>query len=222
MLAGMLVLSLLAHGALLLSLQTPAPIPAAEHVLHTRIIHHGEPSAAAQTVVPAPPPAAPITPPQPVIHSARGPLATSSHTASQPTPQSKPASPPQQQQPVLAHAPAPPAPADKRPAATSDSAAGSEASLDPELLRLLYAAIDHHKRYPLSALRMGREGTTRVGFRLNPDGGIEHLQLSASSGHRALDGAALRAVAGISPFRKAAHYLSTAQDFQINVMFRVN
>ncbi len=91
-----------------------------------------------------------------------------------------------------------------------------------ELVALLHAAIDQHKRYPQSALSMGREGAARVDFRLRPDGHIEDMNIGVSSGVRALDQAAFRAVQAIAPFTHAGRYLDSAQRFQVDVVFRIN
>lgn len=92
----------------------------------------------------------------------------------------------------------------------------------PELVSLLHAAIDRHKRYPQSALSMGREGSTRVDFRLRPDGHIDDVNIGVSSGVRALDQAAFRAVLAIAPFTHAGRYLDSTQRFQVDVVFRLN
>lgn len=110
------------------------------------------------------------------------------------------------------------APAASGGAADSDAAAAGW----PELMALLHAAIDRHKRYPQSALSMGREGSARVDFRLRPDGHIDDVNIGVSSGVRALDLAAYRAVQGITPFRHADRYLDSAQRFQVDVVFRIN
>jgi TonB family protein len=91
-----------------------------------------------------------------------------------------------------------------------------------ELMALLHAAIDRNKRYPQSALRMGREGSTRVDFNLGPDGRIEVLNIGNSSGVHALDIAATRAVQNIAPFPMADRYLDRTQRFQVDVVFQIN
>lgn len=103
--------------------------------------------------------------------------------------------------------------------------AASEHSSDnnwAELMTLLHQAIDRNKRYPQSALRMGREGSARIDFQLGPDGHIEDLNVGASSGVHALDLAASRAVRDIAPFPAANRYLERTQRFQVDVVFRIN
>lgn len=91
-----------------------------------------------------------------------------------------------------------------------------------ELAALLHQAIDRHKRYPQSALQMGREGAARIDFLLGPDGRIDELNIGHSSGVRALDLAAFRAVQAIAPFNDAHRYLDRARRFQVDVVFRIN
>lgn len=109
-------------------------------------------------------------------------------------------------------------------AAAADSGAGRAGAAAgwPELAALLHAAIDRHKRYPQSALSMGREGSARVDFRLRPDGNIDDVNIGVSSGVRALDLAAYRAVRAIAPFADAGRYLDSTQRFQVDVVFRIN
>lgn len=114
-----------------------------------------------------------------------------------------------------------------RPTASSTDS-GANADRDnvtagwAELVSLLHQAIDRHKRYPQSALSMRREGSARVDFRLRPDGHIDDLNIGVSSGVRALDLAAYRAVQAIAPFTAADRYLDSTQHFQVDVVFRIN
>ena len=101
---------------------------------------------------------------------------------------------------------------------------GPEVDAHARLLALtdrLHRAIEREKRYPLSARRLGREGTASVAFQLRPDGAIDGLQVASSSGEPALDRAALRAVAGISPFGEAGNYLDETAPFRIDIAFRL-
>jgi protein TonB len=91
-----------------------------------------------------------------------------------------------------------------------------------ELTDRLHQAIERQKRYPLSARRLGREGTASVAFRLRPDGAIDDLEVAATSGEPALDRAALRAVSGISPFGEARAYLDASAPFRVDIAFRLH
>ena len=102
--------------------------------------------------------------------------------------------------------------------------ASSEVDAHARLLELtdrLHRAIEREKRYPLSARRLGREGTASVAFQLHPDGAIDVIQVASSSGVPTLDRAALRAVAGISPFGEARKYLDESAPFRVEIAFRL-
>jgi TonB family protein len=102
------------------------------------------------------------------------------------------------------------------------SRSSEDAAAWAELLSLLHQAINHHKRYPQSALHLRREGAARIDFRLGPDGRIDDLNIGSSSGVRALDLAAFHAVQAIAPFTDADRYLDRAQRFQVDVVFRIH
>ncbi len=109
---------------------------------------------------------------------------------------------------------------------TASSIASAAVAARPDdrmaiLIHRLHEVIEREKRYPLSARRLGREGTASVAFRLRPDGAIDGLQVASSSGEPALDRAALRAVAGISPFGEAGDYLDETAPFRIDIAFRL-
>ena len=89
------------------------------------------------------------------------------------------------------------------------------------MLELLHDAISDHKRYPYLARRQRREGTAQIEFVLHPDGRIDNTALLESSRSQVLDRAALSAVADIAPFKPAEQYLSQAQTFRIDVVFRL-
>lgn len=119
---------------------------------------------------------------------------------------------------------APPKPTVSAPRTGSregDSASADHARRIAELSRLLHEAIDRYKRYPISALRRGRQGTARIAFELRPDGNIDGLTVATTSGTRALDRAALAAVRAIVPFRRARHYLHAAKRLQVDIAFRL-
>ena len=99
--------------------------------------------------------------------------------------------------------------------------AADRTDADNELTRLLYGAINRHKHYPRTALRMAWQGTASVRFLLQQDGRLGSLTLLHSSGYNSLDQAALQAVQNISPFAPAQHYLDGAQTFNVDVVFNL-
>jgi len=86
---------------------------------------------------------------------------------------------------------------------------------------LLYSAINANKHYPVSALRLQREGTVSIVFKLMNSGEINTLGVSRSSGYNSLDHAALIAVKRIQPFHPAKEYISNAQQFNVDVVFQL-
>ncbi len=67
-------------------------------------------------------------------------------------------------------------------------------------LRKVRALIESHKMYPLSAREKGIEGKVLVSFVVLKDGSIKDLRILKSSGSRALDEAARKAIADSVPF----------------------
>ena len=89
------------------------------------------------------------------------------------------------------------------------------------LLELLHSSISSNKEYPYLARRQRREGVATVGFVLQPDGTIKNAHLVSSSSTAMLDRAALSAVKRIAPFRPARDYIKQAEEFSIDVVFKL-
>ncbi len=70
----------------------------------------------------------------------------------------------------------------------------SEAATADRLKLHIRKALATHFRYPLIALKRGWQGEVLLTFDVDSDGRISHVQISRSSGYRALDEAALRAL----------------------------
>lgn len=184
---------------------------------------------------PAPSAAHPPPRPQPALASTAGTPPRAPHperAALRPAP-ARPAAPAAEtptpapdaapHRPAPTAAPAAPDAVDAVDAGAPDRGTGDDAgSAWLELSTLLHQAIDRHKRYPQSALRMGREGAARIDFLLGPDGRIDELNIGHSSGVPSLDLAAFRAVQAIAPFTDAQRYLDRARRFQVDVVFRIN
>lgn len=121
--------------------------------------------------------------------------------------------------------PVPPKVTDRQESASKNEAAnapnGKYNTILSELQRLLLVEINLHKHYPLSALRMGQQGTARVGFRLRKNGYIDALAVLHSSGHKSLDRAALSAINDIQPFTPADRLLTKEADLQIDIVFQL-
>ena len=140
----------------------------------------------------------------------------------QPLALNKPAPPPapsrQHRQTVVEQAstsvPQPPLPANP-PASQQDE------QLPVKFTRILHAAIDQQKHYPLAALRMRQQGTARIRFRLFEDGRVEEITLLKTSGYQSLDRSALLAVQNIAPFTPAREYLHDDKQFFVDIVFRI-
>ena len=104
---------------------------------------------------------------------------------------------------------------------TPSSKSVSEKSNSKELNKLLHSEINKNKRYPLSALRLNREGTVQISFQLLKSGYINTLKISNSSGYNALDIAALNAVKNIQPFIPARQYIASVKKFILDVRFQL-
>ena len=89
------------------------------------------------------------------------------------------------------------------------------------LLELLHNTISNNKEYPYLARRQRREGVATVGFVLHPDGTIKNARLVNSSSNGILDRAALSAVKRIEPFIPARDYIRQAEEFKIDVVFKL-
>lgn len=89
------------------------------------------------------------------------------------------------------------------------------------LLSILHVAIQKKQQYPASAMQMEREGRVGVKFKLMPDGSIQGLQMTKSSGTTSLDSAALKAVAEAAPFSHIEKYVKQPEDYTIDVVFEL-
>lgn len=68
-----------------------------------------------------------------------------------------------------------------------------------DFLRRMHLRIVECREYPLTAVKLGLQGTTTVKINLLPDGQAESVRVRKSSGHHLLDEAALEAVHKILP-----------------------
>lgn len=87
------------------------------------------------------------------------------------------------------------------------------------LLSLLHEAIQREQHYPESARALEREGRVTVKFNLYQTGEVSHVRVAQSSGTYSLDEAALKAVLKASPFKGVASYVTTTQEYSVDVIF---
>jgi TonB family protein len=84
-------------------------------------------------------------------------------------------------------------------AGTSDNS--KTTSILPDgIFELIRDAIEKAKIYPVSARRMGMEGTVHISFRISPQGEPQNMRIIKSSGFRILDTATVDIVKKAAPF----------------------
>lgn len=110
--------------------------------------------------------------------------------------------------PVVQETPAPPPPTGPT-AAQVDAAKG-------EYKRQLLAAMNRHKKYPRIAKSRGWQGKVIIQFNLDRNGNILSKTVVQSSGHSALDKAALKMAEKAAPFPKPPSVLQ-GDSFNIKV-----
>ncbi|WJW75152.1 TonB family protein [Thiohalobacter sp. IOR34] len=212
-LGWMLVLSLGIHGLLLAHWPPPAPTLAPQApVLNLQLAGSSRRPAEAVGVqadsAPVPPAASPgREPPR--------------RTATRPPLVRPPLQPRQQKPPAPPAATArPPAPAPRiRPATTAAPRPAAPSSA--RLLAEVRLALARHFRYPPLARRRGWEGEVRLGFTLNPDGRIEDVRVTRSSGYRLLDRSAREALSRVGRVSLAAWRLGAARELELPVQYRL-
>jgi protein TonB len=134
-----------------------------------------------------------------------------------------PPPPPEPEPPPVPEAPKPPPPAPKprprrAPAAAAPPPArvaraeesraaqrlaeveAAQLMLRERYLKEVMRKLERHLRYPLAARLAGETGRVSVRFSVAPDGSVHSIALQRSSGHPALDAAALDAVRRAAPF----------------------
>ncbi|MBW7901310.1 MAG: energy transducer TonB [Rhodocyclaceae bacterium] len=76
---------------------------------------------------------------------------------------------------------------------SAEKPAAAPAKAAPRQVRAAQRKLAEHLYYPPEAIARGLEGEVRLILALAADGGIDDVQLAASSGHAILDDAAIRA-----------------------------
>jgi TonB family protein len=89
-----------------------------------------------------------------------------------------------------------------------------------ELLMLLHNAITHAQIYPQEALIQGQSGEVSLRFKLFPNGMIDQLYITKSSGFSSLDTAAMNTVKKIIPFEMAKNFLKNPEFFELPIDFQ--
>lgn len=157
----------------------------------------------------APDPPAESLPPEVATPPAEPPATDTPPSAAAPNPEPAPEPPsePDTETSTPPEVPESPAPSVEDPPTAAPAPAPAPAPLpvsyDEEraaYLRKFNAAIERHKQYPPQSRRMGRQGRVALLIGINAAGELERLEVASSSGHLALDNAALEAVRAAAPF----------------------
>ena len=198
--------SLLAHAGLLLWIGWPVLRPAASPPpLEVYVVDHspggtmGEGELVADGAALTPPPAA-VPPPRRAPAEPGPPLSISDLrpqlAGSQPMPPAAAS--------LAAHAALPTEDMRAAAAAVADSplpdAAQDSASVEQAIQLQLREHLRRHQFYPRAARRAGIEGTLQLSVRIDGEGRVLQVVITASSGHAVLDHAALSLVARAQPF----------------------
>lgn len=94
-------------------------------------------------------------------------------------------------------------------------ATGTVSENAPNVLAAIRAKIVSKQKYPASARRNGEKGTVKIGFKIAPDGDVQGVRVLASSGHDALDDAALAAVRAAAPLPYFPHAISLLLEYRL-------
>lgn len=105
----------------------------------------------------------------------------------------------EQQNEARADAAAPSQAREKSTGAAADQSSGGHQGASDDYLQQLLGWLNQHKRYPAKARRRREEGTVYVAFTMQRDGTVTAKQIHRSSGHAALDKAALKVLTLASP-----------------------
>lgn len=136
-------------------------------------------------------------------------------------PEAEPRTEPSPPAPKPAPKPAPPAPAAERttPArSTAKPAPRPSAKPVPASVERAQRLLSQHLYYPEAAIAQGLEGEVRLLLLLAADGEITQVDLAASSGHRLLDQAAMRAAWAMGQLPGNGH---SKRELILPVIFRL-
>jgi protein TonB len=94
-------------------------------------------------------------------------------------------------------------------------ATGTVSENAPNVLAAIRAKIIAKQKYPAAARRNGEKGTVKIGFKIASDGGVQNLRVLASSGHDALDDAAVTAVRAAVPLPYFPQTISLSLEYRL-------
>ncbi len=206
--------SICLHAGLLLAWPYYAPFDLSGPGLRTLSIELvlAEPATPTQSTRPAPAPNPKRSQP-------------SRETATVPSPHQQPAAPP----PPLAPAPSATAPAPRAgipdepiEAGNPASTAGAATPVQARVQALLLTDLARHFEYPSLARRRGWQGTVLLSITVKPDGVLEHVRISQSSGYEVLDRSAVDAIQRVGQLAHAGRWLPVHDlELSLPVVYRL-
>lgn len=224
LLAPLLVLSLILHGAVIGLWPNPTfslaeSLPAGPIALQLQLSAHGGPPAATpETVAQMRPEAVHATkpddrraekaPPRPGSRPSEiiRPSRKAPHALAEPTDSDDVSAPP----------------STTPPQASAAAAPTNDAVLRTQLRNRLHHALIAHFEYPLAARRRGWEGVVHIGLRVESDGKLSGLRLTGSSGYALLDHAALKSLGRVGRLPDVASSLEGRQfDMVVPVRYQL-
>jgi protein TonB len=118
--------------------------------------------------------------------------------------------------------PSAPVSAAEASAASSMSAAETDAGLRNQLLGALHTRLSQYLTYPPLARHRGWEGTVLVGLRIESDGRLDEIRVERGSGYPILDHSALKSLNRLGRLAEAAPWLDgRSMDMQLAVVYRL-
>lgn len=119
-------------------------------------------------------------------------------------PSSPPLSAPESAPPTLATAPA----LTTEDVAKADQVNARRASIEAKVQARLLTDLARHFEYPSLARRRGWQGMVLLSVMLKPDGVLEHVRVSQSSGYDVLDRSAMDTMRRVGHIAEAKHWLN--------------
>lgn len=106
---------------------------------------------------------------------------------------------------------------------TNEAASHSSvAHVRNQILGQLQTSLSRYLVYPPLARQRGWEGTVLLGLRVEPDGHIESIRVTNSSGYAVLDNSALNSLVQVSQLAEAVVWLNgKGMDMQLPVIYRL-
>ncbi|MBK1718439.1 energy transducer TonB [Thiocystis violacea] len=121
-------------------------------------------------------------------------------TASQ-KPSSAPSSKPAPSHAVASRSGQGPGASPRQGSSGQSASTATKAASERDYLNALQGAIARHQQYPMNARRQQQSGVATLAFVIRADGGIGQIRVAKSSGHSALDQAALQAMYRLGRFK---------------------